>query len=244
MICAKKHIVYPPFRKFYFIFHILALLITVLWLGLIYGLVFGVGLGLSGFTVFLILSLSLIGSNINLPLFYIRSWRPILKAKVVRFFFMDFVIPTVDWEEQKTLVAVNLGGCVIPLTLSIYLIIKMIISSGLSVLLPLFAALTLNSLLIYSVAKPVEGLGIVTPALLPPILTLIVCEIVLSLHPLPINVFAFIYSIGTLGALIGADLLNLGKIPRLGAPVVSIGGAGIFDGIFLNGLIAVIFALL
>ena len=46
------------------------------------------------------------------------------------------------------------------------------------------------------------------------------------------------YISGTLGTLIGADLLNLGKIGELGAPVASIGGAGTFDGVFLTGIIA------
>jgi uncharacterized membrane protein len=47
-----------------------------------------------------------------------------------------------------------------------------------------------------------------------------------------------------LGALIGADLLNIPKIPKLGAPVASIGGAGTFDGVFLSGIIAVVLAAL
>jgi hypothetical protein len=49
------------------------------------------------------------------------------------------------------------------------------------------------------------------------------------------------YIAGTLGTLIGADLLNLGNIQGLGAPVVSIGAAGTFDGIFVTGIIAVLF---
>jgi len=40
------------------------------------------------------------------------------------------------------------------------------------------------------------------------------------------------YVAGSMGTLIGADLLNLGQIARVGAPVVSIGGAGTFDGGF------------
>jgi uncharacterized membrane protein len=40
--------------------------------------------------------------------------------------------------------------------------------------------------------------------------------------------------------LIGADLMNLGKVSSLGAPVASIGGAGKFDGIFLTGVVAVL----
>ncbi len=50
------------------------------------------------------------------------------------------------------------------------------------------------------------------------------------------------YIAGSLGTLIGADLLNLGKIEGLGAPVASIGGAGTFDGIFLTGILAVLLA--
>jgi uncharacterized membrane protein len=42
--------------------------------------------------------------------------------------------------------------------------------------------------------------------------------------------------------LIGADLLNLGKLHGLGAPVLSIGGAGTFDGIFVTGMMAVLLA--
>jgi len=46
------------------------------------------------------------------------------------------------------------------------------------------------------------------------------------------------YVSGSMGALIGADLSNLQRIGELGAPVVSIGGAGTFDGVFLTGIIA------
>jgi len=53
-------------------------------------------------------------------------------------------------------------------------------------------------------------------------------------------IFLIAYAGGTLGTLIGADILNLDKIRDLGAPVASIGGAGTFDGVFLSGLIAVL----
>jgi len=41
-----------------------------------------------------------------------------------------------------------------------------------------------------------------------------------------------------MGTLIGTDLLNLNKLKRLGAQKVSIGGAGVFDGIYLTGIVA------
>jgi len=45
-----------------------------------------------------------------------------------------------------------------------------------------------------------------------------------------------------MGALLGADLMNLDKIHGLGAPVASIGGASTFDGVFLVGIAAVLLA--
>ena len=79
-------------------------------------------------------------------------------------------------------------------------------------------------------------MGIVTPALIPPIAAAIIS--LLIWHGPDVAIIA--YTSGTLGALIGADLTNLRGITRLGAPVVSIGGAGTFDGVFLTGIIAVL----
>jgi len=48
------------------------------------------------------------------------------------------------------------------------------------------------------------------------------------------------YFAGTMGTLIGADILHMDKLRYLRAPVASIGGAGTFDGIFLAGIGAVL----
>ena len=88
-----------------------------------------------------------------------------------------------------------------------------------------------------AIARPVKGVGIATPALVAPIVAAVIALILA-----PAQAQAIAYTAGVLGTLIGADLLNLGKIPKLGAPVASIGGAGTFDGVFLSGIIAVILA--
>jgi uncharacterized membrane protein len=93
------------------------------------------------------------------------------------------------------------------------------------------------SLATYLIAKPVPGVGIVTPALLPPLLA---ATIAVLLSQEFSSLIA--YTSGTLGTLIGADLLNLPKIKELNSKLVSIGGAGTFDGIFLSGIIAVLLA--
>jgi uncharacterized membrane protein len=83
----------------------------------------------------------------------------------------------------------------------------------------------------------VPGIGIAIPSLVPPIIAATVALLVARA-----NVAAVAYVSGSLGTLIGADLLNLGKVQGLGAPVVSIGGAGTFDGVFLTGILAVLLA--
>ena len=78
-------------------------------------------------------------------------------------------------------------------------------------------------------------MGIATPAFIPPISTAVAGLVLATAHPQTIA-----YVSGTLGTLIGADLLNLQKIPKLGASVARIDGAGTFDGVFLSGIIAVL----
>jgi uncharacterized membrane protein len=86
-------------------------------------------------------------------------------------------------------------------------------------------------------AKPVPGLGIALPVFVPPASAAIVALLLSRRYAAPLA-----YIGGSLGILIGADLLNLGKVQGLGAPVASIGGAGTFDGIFLTGILAVLLA--
>ena len=50
------------------------------------------------------------------------------------------------------------------------------------------------------------------------------------------------YISGTLGVLLGADILRLNDIRKMGVPIASIGGAGTFDGIFITGIVAVLLA--
>ncbi len=84
---------------------------------------------------------------------------------------------------------------------------------------------------------PVPGLGIALPVFVPAITTAVVALLLSRRQAAPLA-----YIGGTLGTLIGADLLNLGQIQGLGAPIASIGGAGTFDGVFLTGIVAVLFA--
>jgi len=131
----------------------------------------------------------------------------------------------------RTVIAVNLGGAVVPTLLSLYLVVKNGIYVQSVVGVPVIAVI------MHWLARPVAGVGIAVPTLIPPLVAAGV-GLLLSRPCAP----CVAYVAGSLGTLIGADLLNLGKIQGLGAPVASIGGAGTFDGIFLTGILAVLLA--
>jgi len=76
------------------------------------------------------------------------------------------------------------------------------------------------------------------PTFVPPVVAASVALVFARRNAAPLA-----YICGSVGTLIGADLSNLDRLPALGAPVASIGGAGTFDGIFLSGILAVLLAL-
>jgi len=188
-----------------------------------------------GFALFL-MAISLLGSGINIPIFRIHSSTPLLRNSCIQVFGVAYCIPVIDNIYESTLIAINLGGAVMPCLISLYLLYEFPEAVNFAVVAVIFV-----SILMYKIARPVKGLGIVTPALLPPLVAAIVTLVMTTFLSAP-NEYKFIiaYIGGTLGTLIGADLLNLNKVRDLGAPVASIGGAGTFDGIFLVGLLAVL----
>src|ERR1700687_6225949 len=127
--------------------------------------------------------------------------------------------------------AVNTGGAVIPTIMSAYLVIRY------QLWLKAAIATAAIAFIIHQMATPVPGIGIAVPVFAPVVTTAILAFILSREYAPPLA-----YIGGSMGTLIGADLLNLDRISDLGAPVASIGGAGTFDGIFLTGILAVLLA--
>jgi len=236
----RRQLFYIPFSLTF-----LLLLILVLIFGLSF-LFFGViisaftKIGFSIEDALLILILSLVGSGINIPLATLRSDTPTVRETYIRVFGVSYRVPVRRVTRNETTIAVNVGGAVIPVLISAYLLAKFPSS-----LLLAGAGILIVTIITYSVARPIRGIGIATPALVPPLaaaLTAILLTSVIHIPDCPIDQCRVVtaYAGGVLGTLIGADLLNLGKIKNLGAPVASIGGAGTFDGIFLSGFIALL----
>ena len=175
--------------------------------------------------MFVVLLLSLVGSHVNVPLYAMPVER-LLPAHDVAVFGRTYVVPPIH-TDGVTIIAINVGGALLPLIVSLYLFLRSAVRARMLVGTAIVAAT------VHSLAQIVPGVGIAVPMFIPPLVAIAV-SLVLAFRRAP----PIAYVSGSMGALIGADLLNLPRIGELGAPVVSIGGAGTFDGVFLTGIIA------
>lgn len=133
---------------------------------------------------------------------------------------------------KETIIAVNLGGCLVPTALALYET-GFILMEGLRGAAALSVAVLANVLICYGLARPVPGVGIAMPALVPALVA-VMCSV--ALIPELATPVAFVA--GVTGPLVGADLLHLRDIEDIATGAVSIGGAGTFDGIVLSGIVA------
>jgi len=186
-------------------------------------------LGVGPGTALFLLFGSLIGSYFNIPITVLPG-HPVTSGEVVDFFGMRYVVPLVtSW--PGTVLAVNVGGAVIPTLMSTYLVMRY------QLWLKATIAVVAIAIVIHTMATPVHGVGIAVPVFAPVVATAILAFLLSREYAAPLA-----YIGGSMGTLVGADLMNLDKIGGLGAPVASIGGAGTFDGIFLTGILAVLLA--
>ena len=186
-------------------------------------------LGLSPGIATLVLFGSLLGSYFNIAIAQFPDEQVVSRQDII-VFGMHYVVPrVVEW--PGTVIAVNVGGALIPALVSFYLLVRHHLwAQGL-------LATAIVAAVCHALARPVHGLGIALPVFVPALSTAVVALILSRRHAAPLA-----YIGGSLGTLIGADLLNLGKLHGLGAPIASIGGAGTFDGIFLTAIVAVLIA--
>ncbi len=187
-------------------------------------------LGLSKESAYTLLLCTLAGSLINLPLFSLKadSEAPLRMPPGM----MGWPFLKLPPFTGRVLVTANVGGAVVPFAFSLYLISH-------NPLNPLHVAIAVTAVaaISHAISRPIPGAGIGMPTLLAPIAAALFASFLDPQQRAPLA-----YIGGTLGVLIGADLLRLNDIRKLGVPFAAIGGAGTFDGVYVTGLLAVLLA--
>jgi len=218
-----------PVRPLHFlILFFLAIFVLVLLQLQILGVVLA-KLGLSPESAGLLLLATLLGSLINLPLFSLHgdpNVRP--EPPPLPRGFLGQVQPY----RGVTVISINVGGALIPIGFCLYLLTTRPLP-----LSDVLLGTAIVAAISYAASRPIPGMGIGMPILLAPLAAAFTAVLLNPESSAPLA-----YLCGTLGVLIGADLLHLKDIRQLATPMASIGGAGTFDGIFFTGIIAVLLA--
>jgi uncharacterized membrane protein len=140
--------------------------------------------------------------------------------------------PHLQRMRDDTVIAVNVGGCLIPAGLALYEIWHLG-TLGAQALGSVTVAVIANAIVSYLIARPVPRVGIAMPSLVSPVVAAGLALLLAPDYAPPVALVG-----GVIGPLVGADLLHLRDVERIEAGIVSIGGAGTFDGIVLSGLVA------
>ncbi len=185
-------------------------------------------LGLNPVCGYIFFILCLIGSSINIPVHReeVEDSMPFDDVSPLLHTIMGIKVP----RTAERVIAVNLGGAILPGLLSLYLLRQVPFTVT-------FVATAITSLVAYMLSKPVKGVGVVMPAFVPPVISASVAILIAREYAPQVA-----YISGVMGTLIGADLLRLHQIRKLKSTFLSIGGAGVFDGIYLVGLVSVLLA--
>jgi len=220
---------YPPIALRYLgVFGLVALFLFALLELQVIEVVFS-RLGISHRAIVSLLLLTILGSYINIPIATIAAQQLVHDQELV-VNGIPYIVPHIA-QAGKTVIAINVGGALIPAVLSIYLLVR--VGGAIQALI----ATAIVSTFVYHLARPVPGVGIAVPTIVP---GLVAAALATTLDYR--RSAAIAYVAGTMGCLFGADIFNLGIVSQLHAPVASIGGAGTFDGVFVSGIVAVLLA--
>lgn len=192
-------------------------------------------LGLSATGALLAATGIFLGGGVNVPVKKVPR-EEVVRVMPPRLFGLGRLVPRTVRRRTHTVIAVNVGGCAVPVALAAYQLVRLAATGAGTVLLA-GLAVAVNTAVCYAVARPVQGVGIALPALVPALVAAL-SGLLLAPELAPAVAFAA----GVLGPLLGADLLHLDEVTASPTGMASIGGAGTFDGIVLSGLVVTLLA--
>ncbi len=216
------------------VFSLFAFILMLVLLPILFGELMATSLGklhLNPEMALLLMVAIIIGGLVNIPVKRIAHER-VVPMHPLAVFGLGRLWPGMRRERHETIIAVNFGGCIVPTGLALYELLYLA-AAGAPTLLALLVAGGVNIAVCYFAARPVPGVGILLPGLLPAAVAALLALLFAPGEAAPVA-----YIAGVAGPLIGADLLHLKEIEQSAVGIASIGGAGTFDGIVLSGIVA------
>ena len=188
----------------------------------------------------------LVGKSVDLPVYTSERLVVVTKPRSMNFSMDEFGRPTIEEdttnEVKKQVFAVNVGGVIMPLLLSITFLVMLHMdgkAEGVYGWIAFSMAMVAGGCYALAKADPFTGLRV--PLIMPALMTFLSVYFFVPQELRPVAA----YVAGTMGTIIGGNLIPL-MTPRIrnsiGTPKVSIGGAGTFGGVFVAGILAVLLA--
>ncbi len=223
---------------------LLAVLLPVLFSEAVQGSLRALGLPVD--IAVLLLVAVIVASAINIPLRSLPTSR-FVRTDPLATVGLSGLLPHLETRSKATVIAVNVGGCLIPLALAVYQVVRLATASAWTAtaaagdsgpnvqgaITALVLATALNVLVCWKLARVVSGVGITLPGIVPGIVAAS-SALLLSAEVAPsVTLVA-----GTLGPLLGADLLHLRDLRKTPVGLQSFGGGGTFDAVVFTLVLA------
>jgi uncharacterized membrane protein len=202
-------------------------LIPLLILGII-GAAF-TRLGFSWISALAVVLLMLFGSFINIPVYRIR--RDMIRVSQGESTVFDECVPCASGQIWDTTVSLNLGGAVIPVAVSLYMLYQASLITETSLFFPVSAGIIIVAIITFVSTRLEACAGIQVPLLIPGLTALLAGLLLGGGTGLTAAVTAFVS--GVTGVLLGGNIANFTRIKDLEVPEVSFGGAGTFGSIII-----------
>lgn len=215
---------------------LIILVIPLLFLGLV-GAAF-TRLGFSWIAALAVVLLMLLGSFVNIPLYRIK--RDMVRVDNVGMPFAGAGNPFSSQPVWETVVSLNLGGAVIPVAVSLYLLYRAVTLEGTTILQSVAGGIIIVALLAWVATRSVAGYGIRAPLFMPGLAAILCGLLFAGGTGLSAGVTAFVA--GTAGTLLGAGIARLPRLRDMEIPAFSIGGSGMFGAIFIACILSAIIA--
>ena len=186
-------------------------------------------LGFSWIAALAVVLLMLFGSFVTIPVYRIR--RDMIRVPQHESSVFDECVPCASGQVWDTTISLNLGGAVIPLCVSLYMVYRAILITGTSLFFTVCAGITIVAIITFVSTRLVTCAGIQVPLLIPGLTALLAGLLLAGGIGLTAAVTAFVS--GVTGVLLGGNIANLYRIKDLEVPGISIGGAGTFRSVFI-----------
>jgi uncharacterized membrane protein len=181
---------------------------------------------------------TLAGGAIDIPIRRIPSER-IVRADPLAILGLAGALPHLTEMRRHTVIAVNVGGAVIPGTMAAWQVLRLarVEEGALGTMAALAISAGINVWVSWKLARPIPMVGVAVPGLVPGLLAA-ASAIFLAVDHAP----GVAYVAGVAGPLVGGNILHLRDARRAPIGVLSIGGAGAFDAIVFSSVLAAFLA--